>query len=106
MNKPVGDVAQALIDIYEQTFGGKNRGRFKISRSNLRRLSGRKRLEDTTIEKIADAAYDKGLIVVDLGDYFAVVEEGVMRNYRPVPKSILSVAIESCSELEEADDDD
>jgi signal recognition particle subunit SEC65 len=90
MNKSPQEVAEQLSSIYESEFGGKDRGRFKISRSNLRRLAGRKRLEDTTVNKIADAALELGYIVIDLGDYFSVVEEAVMLNYRPVPKSVLS----------------
>jgi len=90
MNKSPQEVAEQLSSIYESEFGGKDRGRFKISRSNLRRLAGRKRLEDTTVNKIADAALELGYIVIDLGDYFSVIEEAVMLNYRPVPKSVLS----------------
>ena len=89
MNKSPQEVAKQLFSIYESEFGGKDRGRFKISRSNLRRLAGRKRLEDTTVNRIADAALELGYIVIDLGDYFSVVEEAVMLNYRPVPKSVL-----------------
>ena len=89
MNKSPKDVAQQLSEIYESEFGGKDRGRFKISRSNLRRLAGRKRLEDTTVSRIADAALDIGYIVIDLEDYFSVIEEAVMLSYRLVPKSVL-----------------
>ena len=89
MNKPPREVAKQLSKIYESEFGGKDRGRYKISRSNLRRLAGRKRLEDATVSRIADAALELGYIVIDLGDYFSVVEEAVMLNYRPVPKSVL-----------------
>jgi hypothetical protein len=108
MNRSLEKVATALAAIYEEPFGGKGRGRYKISRRNLRRLSGRKRLEDTTIEKIVEAAYDQGFIMVDLGDDFAVVEEGVMLNYRPVPKVILSryvSKVNSHNDLGREDDD-
>ncbi|GHU18115.1 hypothetical protein FACS189475_03060 [Betaproteobacteria bacterium] len=82
-------VAELLSKIYEYEFGGKEKGRYKISRSNLRRLACRKRLEDATINKITDAVFELGYIMIDLGDYFAVVKESVMLNYRPVPKSVL-----------------
>lgn len=106
MNKTHQEVAEILSKIYESEFGGKGRGRFKISRSNLRRLSGRKRLEDTTIEKIAEAALDIGYIVIDLGDHFSVVEESVMLNYRPVPKSILVRFLEDDASSAESEDED
>ena len=90
MNISPDGVAKALAEIYEKPFGGKDRGRYRISRRNLRRLSGKKRLEDGTIQKIVEAAYDRGFVIIDLGDEFAVIEEGVMANYRPAPKAVLS----------------
>jgi hypothetical protein len=89
MNESPESIAKSIAKIYEEAFGGKDRGRYKISRRNLRLLSGRKRLEDTTTAKIMDTLYNLGFIMVDLGDDFAVVEEGVMLNYRPVPKAVL-----------------
>src|SRR5262245_54249883 len=94
MNKPPEIIAKSLSQIYQETFGGKDRGRYKISRRNLRLLSGRKRLEDTTTAKIMESLYNLGFIMVDLGDDFAVVEEGVMLNYRPVPRAVLSKYLE------------
>lgn len=107
MNKTPEQVALLLANIYEDEFGGKRRGRFKITRSSLRRLAGRKRLEDSTINRIMGAALEIGYILVDLGDNLAVVEESVMLNYRPVPKSVLSRhSIENDDATGEEDDDD
>lgn len=88
-NKTPEEMALLLRKIYELEFGGKSRGRFKISRSNFRQLSQRQRLEDSTIQKIIEEALELGFVVTDLGDYFSVVGLNVMMNYRPVPKSIL-----------------
>ena len=109
MYKTPADVAKDLADIYEKTFGGKKRGRYKISRGSLCSLSSRKRLEDSIIDKITDAAYDIGYIIVNIGEYFAVVEEGVMLNYRPVPKSVLSEFVQNNEQNylpDENDDED
>lgn len=106
MSRSHEEVAGFLSEIYESEFGGKERGRFKISRPSLRRLAGRKRLEDTTISKIADAALELGYIVTDLGDYFSVVEEAVMLNYRPVPKSVLSRFLKESSTSSASEDED
>lgn len=94
MNRDADEVVALLAALYEQEFGGKDRGRFKIARSNLRRLTGRKRLDDKALSDITDAAFDAGYVLIDLGDYFAVVEEAVMLNYRPVPKSVLAQVLE------------
>lgn len=98
-------VAKLLKKIYELEFGGKTRGRYKISRPSFRQLSNRQRLEESTIDRITEEALELGLIVTDLGDYFAVVEHSVMMNYRPVPKSVLNQFIndESSSAWDEDD---
>lgn len=106
MNKTAEEVATLLASIYEEEFGGKRRGRFKISRSSLRRLAGRKRLEDSTISKVIDAALELGYVVSDLGDYLTIVEESVMLNYRPVPKSVLESHVSERAAPSITDDDD
>lgn len=102
-NKTPEEIALLIKKIYELQFGGKSHGRFKISRPNFRQLSQRQRLEESTIQRIMDEAFERGFIVTDLGDYFAVVKHSVMMNYRPVPKSILKEFIkdEDLSGLDE-----
>ena len=84
------EVAGALLVIYETDFGGKERGRFQISRQGLRELSDRRRLEETTIDAIVDCAYQKDLVVTDLGDDFSVVGADVMKSYRKVPSRVIA----------------
>jgi hypothetical protein len=84
------EVARILAKIYEKEFGGKERGRFQISREGLRGISGKKRLEDPIITATINEAYELGLVVTDMGEDFSVIEENVMRNYRKVPKQIVS----------------
>lgn len=104
-NKSPVEMAALIKKIYEMEFGGKERGRFKISGSNFRQLSQRTRLEESTIQKIMNEALEQGFIVTDLGDYFSVVEHKVMMNYRPVPKSILKEFIKD-ADLIESDEDE
>jgi hypothetical protein len=84
------EVAKILAKIYETEFGGKERGRFQISREGLRQISGKKRLEDTIITATINEAYERGFVVTDMGEDFSVIEESVMRNYRKVPKQIIN----------------
>ena len=84
------EVAEILVTMYETEFGGKDRGRFQISREGLREISGKKRLEDPIITATINEAYERGLVVTDMGEDFSVIEESVMRNYRKVPKQIIS----------------
>lgn len=104
MTKNAHEVVAALEKIYEQEFGGKERGRFKIARASLRRLTGSKRLDDNVLRDIVNAAFDAGYVLIDLGDYFAVVEEAVMLNYRPVPKSVLGQVLQGSADS--SDDDE
>lgn len=83
------EVAQALQAIYESDFGGKSRGRFQLSRQSLRELSERGRLEDSVIAAIANEAYEIGLVMIDLGDDFSIIELEVMRSYRKVPVRVI-----------------
>jgi hypothetical protein len=85
------EVAEIVKQIYEQEFGGKDRGRFQISRAGLREISGRKgRLEESIIKATIDEAYELGLVVTEMGDDFSVIEASVMHNYRKVPKQVIS----------------
>jgi hypothetical protein len=106
-NRKVGEIVQTLKKIYEETFGGKDRGRYKITRPNLRKLCGLSRLEETTIKRIVDAALEEGFVLIEVGDYFCMVEESVMLNYRPVPKNVGRKYLPNeSSSRSDADDDD
>jgi hypothetical protein len=87
-NRTPEDTAKILAAIYEESFGGKDRGRYRLTHSQFRRLSGRKRLEPSVTTRIVNAALEEGFVIIDLGDHFCIVEESVMLNYRPVPKNI------------------
>jgi hypothetical protein len=86
-------VADDLTRIYNWEFGGKDRGRFRISRRQLRRLSGRGRLEDSILSQFVQHCYERGLVVTDLGDEFSVIEVAAMQNYRKAPSRL----IEECA---------
>lgn len=84
-------VADCLKSIYDEEFGGKLRGRYVISRPDLRELSGRKgRLEDPVIAQIILFSLELGLVVTDIGDEFSVVEVDVQRGYRKVPGRLIA----------------
>lgn len=99
-HKNAEKMAEIIEEIYEQKFGGKSRGRFQISRTAFRQLSGRKRLSDAFIDEVAEEALELGYVLISLGDIIAIIEEKVMLNYRNVPKSIIN------NYLRENDDDD
>ena len=100
-------MARIIEEIYEKKFGGKNRGRFQLSRSTFRKIAGRKKLRDSYIEEVADECLELGYVLVTLGDIIAIIEEGVMLNYRKVPKSVVnSYLIEDEDSDEYAEEED
>lgn len=83
------EVANALLSMYNKPFAGKTSGQFRISRSNLRMLVNTPVLYDATIQEIYKASMAMGLIVIELGDYFSVLEVSTVGGYRTVPKHIV-----------------
>lgn len=92
--KSAEQMAEIIEEIYEEKFGGKKRGRFQLSRSQFRRLGGRKNLRDAFIEEVADECLERGYILIVIEDIIAVIEENVVLNYRSVPKSIINLYVE------------
>jgi len=88
--RSVAEVVEVLSELYGESFGGKSMGRYRISRQAIRELAGRKRLEETILEQIIEAAYDCGLTVNYLeGDEFSVIKTAVMEGYRKVPTRLI-----------------
>jgi hypothetical protein len=75
-------------DVYEDSFRGKDRGRFCLSREQLKSALNTSRLHATTIERLQDEALSLGLVIIDLDDRFPCVEVRVVRRYRRPPAEI------------------
>lgn len=83
-------VANALYhDVYEAAFRGKDRGRFALTRDQLRVMLEVERLHSSTVQKLQDVALGMGLVVIDLDDVFPCIETRVLRGYRKPPKRVL-----------------
>ena len=89
-NRSVEEIVEILWDLHKKEFAGKSEGRYKISASGLRAITGRRRLEGSVIESIIDEAYEQDLIVVELEDYFAVIKSSILEGYRNVPKRVIT----------------
>jgi hypothetical protein len=83
-------VAERLADLYDQKFGGKDRGRFRISMKHLRALAGRKRIPVGLVSKISEELFELGYVLVDLETYFIVMSQATFRSYRRVSDSYVS----------------
>lgn len=112
------EVVQLLWEgVYEASFRGKSRGRFAITREQLRVALIVERLHTSTVRALQDQALRKGLVIIDLDDLFACVETKVVRGYRRPPADLFArlcdqyvkatedEAYASDEEMEEDDDD-
>lgn len=77
-----------LTDVYEENFRGKDRGRFCLTRGQLKSALCTSRLHATTIERLQDEALSLGLVIIDLDDLFPCVEVRVIRKYRRPPSAV------------------
>jgi len=94
-------------EVYERPFRGKERGRFAVTREQLRRALGVERLHDSTVKNLQEEALKLGLIIIDLDNLFPCIEVKVVRQYRRPPKSVFNEIFginEDC--VEETDQDD
>ncbi len=78
----IDDIAKRLAALHEQRFGGKNRGRYRISAKVLRQLAGRRRLYPDMIEALRRRLYDMGLVLIDMDNFFVVLSARTFATYR------------------------
>lgn len=103
--KTAADVAIMLSDIYETAFGGKERGRFRISRNNLKLLADRKVIKQSFVDELKEEAWEYELVVVDLEDGFVVIDVNLLDSYRFAPKNVVKEIVEEFDE-EYGDEDE
>ena len=83
------EVAESLAQLYEQQFGGKARGRFRVSMKHMRLLTGRRRVTGDLILKISEELYEFGFVLIDLEDFFVILAQRTFKNYRRVSDACL-----------------
>lgn len=79
-----GAVADLLVRLYDQPFGSRDRGRYRISAKHLRQVANRRRLYPEDIEAIERALFERGFILVDLESFFIVLHQKTFASYRRV----------------------
>jgi hypothetical protein len=108
-DEKIQEVAHKLwMNVYEDEFRGKERGRFCLTRRQLMDALDTTRLHASTIQRLQDEALRVGLIVVDLDDLFPCVEVKVLRKYRRPPAEVFLRHFPKPSEEQdgEAEEDD
>ena len=77
-------VAEKLISLASERFGGRPSGRYRISRKFLRQLSGRRRLPPDYLADLAELLFERGYLFTDLETHFVVIEQRIVNGYRRV----------------------
>jgi hypothetical protein len=78
------DVIDRLVALYERPFGGKPRGRYRISMKLMCRIVGQRRVWPEQVEAIRRGLYERGYQLVDQETYFAIVSQQTFVSYRRV----------------------
>ncbi len=92
-------VAKELAALYEQPFGGKDRGRFRISMKLICELAGRRRLYAEDVLAIGRELFELGYVIIDMETYFAVLSQRTLRSYRRVNADPLRTPHEPASQM-------
>jgi hypothetical protein len=83
------EVAAQLAELYQRSFGGKQRGRYRVSMKHLRVLTGRKRVPPLLLRKIAEELFDLGYVLIDMETFFVVLAQRTFTSYRRVSDSAI-----------------
>lgn len=74
--------AERLASLFEVSFGGKPKGRFRISSKLVRQTLKRRRLYDDDIRELTRNLLERGFVLVDMDSFFVVLSANSFVNYR------------------------
>jgi len=75
-------VADRLVELSNQPFGGKAKGRYRIAVKLVRDLAGRRRLYEDDIRALTRALLERGYVLIDMDNFFVVMNTNTFVNYR------------------------
>lgn len=84
------EIARKLAALYDQPFGGKAKGRYRVPMKLIRQLAGRRRLYEDDIRNIARALLEQGYVLVDMDGFFVVLSANTFVNYRRANEDCMS----------------
>ncbi len=88
----VDDLADQLVSLYKAEFGGKPRGRFRISRKALCQIAGCKRIYPETTQALQRSLFERDYVLIDLDSFFAVLSARTFATYRRVGPALASAS--------------
>lgn len=75
-------IAKHLADIYQDPFGGKHNGRYRISMKHLRQIAGCRRIFQEDLAQISKEMYQMGYSLIDMESFFVVISHKTFVHYR------------------------
>jgi hypothetical protein len=101
MPRQISNVANDLIDLYTERFGGKVQGRYKISKENLAILSVRVNLQiEGFINPLRNNMFDAGYSLIrnvdeENNESYIVIKNNIFTNYREIPSRLIRQCIKA-----------
>ena len=79
---PMARTADHLESLYSRAFGGKPKGRYRVSAKLVREIAGRRRLYEGDVRALTRAMLERGYVLVDMESFFVVLSANTFVNYR------------------------
>ena len=94
MSKTNEEVADILLKLYDDSFGGAEKQRYLISWGDLKNIYGLKKLFNSRLNELIEAASNKKLYLFDLGEgdkghLIGVIKIQTVDRWRRVPRKII-----------------
>lgn len=90
MQDSLNAAADRLAALYEQPFGGKPKGRYRVAVKLVREMTGRRRLYEDDVRELARAMIERGYVLIDMDSFFVVMSANAFVNYRRVNEEAVS----------------
>ena len=84
-----GPIADRLAALYEQKFGGKDNGRYRISAKVVRDAMGRRRFYEDDVRALTRALIERGFVLIDMDSFYVVMSANSFVNYRRANEEVL-----------------
>ena len=85
----IATAADRLAALYDQAFGGKPNGRYRIPAKLVRRIAGRRRFYEDDVRDLTRALFERGFVLIDMDGFFVVMSMNTFVNYRRANEDIL-----------------
>lgn len=81
--------AAVLAALYEEAFSDQQSGSYRISRDDMRAVTGRPVFHQTIIEDVADWLIERGLIMIDRDSFYVIMRYDAFDDIRLAPAAVL-----------------